>query len=137
MPEKITGKTEDRAKLNFEQLLAFVADKFPSCVIEKQVAAKSEDTGATEIHYERAINWQALGTLVGEELSSGQGTVGRELFGFVWAGKSEAAREANRVIDLTLRPCLAESLDWDNTGNLYIEGSSSPKDAARQLPWQG
>ena len=124
MPEKITGKTEDRAKLNFEQLLAFVADKFPSCVIEKQVAAKSEDTGATEIHYERAINWQALGTLVGEELSSGQGTVGRELFGFVWAGKSEAAREANRVIDLTLRPCLAESLDWDNTGNLYIEGDN-------------
>ena len=49
MPEKITGKTEDRAKLNFEQLLAFVAEKFPSCVIEKQVAEKNEPTGATEI----------------------------------------------------------------------------------------
>ena len=122
--EKITGKSEDRAKLNFEQLLAFVADKFPSCVIEKQVAEKSEDTGATEIHYKRAINWQALGTLVGEELSSGQGTVGRELFGFAWSGKNEAAREANRVIDMTLRPCPAESLDWDNTGNLYIEGDN-------------
>lgn len=124
MPEKITGKTEDRAKLNFEQLLAFVADKFPSCVIEKQVAETNEDTGATEIHYKRAINWQALGTLVGEELSSGQSAVGCELFGFVWAGKSKAAREANRMIDLTLRPCSAESLDWDNTGNLYIEGDN-------------
>ena len=124
MPEKIKGKSEDRAKLNFDQLLEFVAEKFPSCVIEKQVAETNEDTGAIEIRYKRAINWQALGTLVGEELSSGQCTVGRELFGFVWAGKNEAAREANRVIDLTLRPCPAESLDWDNTGNLYIEGDN-------------
>ena len=48
VPEKITGKTEDRAKLNFEQLLEFVAEKFPSCVIEKQVEETNEDTGATE-----------------------------------------------------------------------------------------
>ena len=124
VPEKITGKTEDRAKLNFAQLLGFVAEKFPSCVIEKQVEEKNEDTGATEIRYERAINWQALGTLVGTELSEEQGSARRELFGFAWSGKNEAAREANRVIDMTLRPCPAESLDWDNTGNLYIEGDN-------------
>ena len=124
MPEKITSKTEDRAKLNFEQLLEFVAEKFPSCVIEKQVEEANEDTGAAEIHYERAINWQALGNLVGTELSEEQGGARRELFGFVWSGKNEAAREANRVIDMTLRPCPAESLDWDNTGNLYIEGDN-------------
>ena len=124
MLEKITGKTEDRAKLNFNQLLEFVAEKFPSCVIEKQVEEKNEATGATEIRYERAINWQALGTLVGTELSEEQGSVRRELFGFAWSGKNEAAREANRVIDMTLRPCPAESLDWDNTGNLYIEGDN-------------
>ena len=124
MPEKITSKTEDRAKLNFEQLLEFVAEKFPSCVIEKQVEEKNEDTGATEIRYERAINWQALGALVGTELSEEQGSARRELFGFVWSGKNEAARESNRVIDMTLRPCPAESLDWDNTGNLYIEGDN-------------
>ena len=124
MPEKITGKTEDRAKLNFEQLLEFVAEKFPSCVIEKQTEEKNEDTGATEIRYERAINWQALGNLVGTELSEEQGSARRELFGFAWSGKNEAAREANRVIDMTLRPCPEESLDWDNTGNLYIEGDN-------------
>ena len=124
VPEKITGKTEDRAKLNFEQLLEFVTEKFPSCVIEKQEEEKNEDTGVTEIRYERAINWQALGTLVGTELSEEQGSVHRELFGFAWSGKNEAAREANRVIDMTLRPCPAESLDWDNTGNLYIEGDN-------------
>ena len=124
MPEKITGKTEDRAKLNFEQLLEFVAEKFPSCVIEKQVEEANEDTGAAEIHYERAINWQALGNLVGTELSEEQGSARRELFGFAWSGKNEAAREANRVIDMTLRPCPEESLDWDNTGNLYIEGDN-------------
>ena len=124
MPEKITGKTEDRAKLNFEQLLEFVSEKFPSCVIEKQVAEKNESTGVPEIRYERAINWQALGTLVGTELSEEQGSARRELFGFAWSGKNEAAREANRVIDMTLRPCPAESLDWDNTGNLYIEGDN-------------
>ena len=124
VPEKITGKTEDRAKLNFEQLLEFVTEKFPSCVIEKQVEEKNEATGATEIRYERAINWQALGTLVGTGLSEEQGIVRRELFGFAWSGKNEAAREANRVIDMTLRPCPAESLDWNNTGNLYIEGDN-------------
>ena len=124
MPEKITGKTEDRAKLNFEQLLEFVAEKFPSCVIEKQVEEANENTGAAEIRYERAINWQALGNLVGTELSEEQGSARRELFGFAWSGKNEAAREANRVIDMTLRPCPAESLDWDNTGNLYIEGDN-------------
>lgn len=47
-----------------------------------------------------------------------------EHYEFTWVGKKSAKIEANRPIRKTLRPCIEESKDWDNTENLYIEGDN-------------
>lgn len=47
-----------------------------------------------------------------------------EKFSFEWAGKRRAIAEAQKRSTGTLRPCPEESEDWDNTGNLYIEGDN-------------
>ena len=47
-----------------------------------------------------------------------------EKFSFEWAGKRRAIAEAQKRSTGTLRPCLEESEDWENTENLYIEGDN-------------
>lgn len=47
-----------------------------------------------------------------------------EVYEFTWVGKKEAIVEANRPIRATLRPYKEESVNWDTTGNLYIEGNN-------------
>ncbi len=49
---------------------------------------------------------------------------GREYYGFTWPGKSEAVIEAGRPVDKVLRPCVEESVNFAETGNLYIEGDN-------------
>lgn len=49
---------------------------------------------------------------------------GNEAYEFTWVGKKAAIVEANRPIRKTLRPCPGESVDWDTTQNLYIEGDN-------------
>ena len=47
-----------------------------------------------------------------------------EVYDFTWVGKRAAMREAAAPIRKTLRPCPEESVDWDITHNLYIEGDN-------------
>ncbi len=47
-----------------------------------------------------------------------------EKYKFEWKGKSECLRLAQKRSTATLRPCKEESVDFDNTGNLYIEGDN-------------
>lgn len=47
-----------------------------------------------------------------------------EHYEFTWVGKNAAKVEASRPIRKTLRPCIEESKDWNNTENLYIEGDN-------------
>lgn len=49
---------------------------------------------------------------------------GDEAYEFTWVGKKEAIVEANKPIRKTLRPCKEESVNWDSTENLYIEGDN-------------
>ena len=48
----------------------------------------------------------------------------RERYQFTWPGKQKARAEAIRAIDKTMRPCPEESVNWDTTENLYIEGDN-------------
>ena len=48
----------------------------------------------------------------------------QEKFSFEWAGKRRAIAEAQKRSTGTLRPCVEDSLDWDTTENLYIEGDN-------------
>ncbi|MBQ7221049.1 MAG: site-specific DNA-methyltransferase [Synergistaceae bacterium] len=51
-------------------------------------------------------------------------TEARELYAFTWPGKREAILEAGRPIDKVLRPCVEESVNFEATENLYIEGDN-------------
>lgn len=59
-----------------------------------------------------------------EQLLSTKVIEGDESYDFTWVGKKQAMVEANRPIRKTLRPCKEESVDWEKTENLYIEGDN-------------
>lgn len=59
-----------------------------------------------------------------EQLLSTKVIDGDESYDFTWVGKKQAMIEACKPIRKTLRPCREESVDWENTQNLYIEGDN-------------
>ena len=72
-----------------------------------------------EIVTEGKIHFKILKELLGEEVEEEE-----EYYRFTWAGKSQARREAHKPSTGTLRPAKEESLDWDTTQNMYIEGDN-------------
>ena len=72
-----------------------------------------------EIVTEDKIDFGILRRLLGEEIEYEE-----EIYRFTWAGKSQARKEAHKPSTGTLRPAKEESLCWDTTQNLYIEGDN-------------
>lgn len=66
------------------------------------------------------VDFEVLRELLGDAILDGD----EERFGFHWVGKQEAKRAAAEPIHKTLRPVVGESVDWDTTENLYIEGDN-------------
>ena len=83
---------------------------FPNCITETV-----DENGKPK----KAINFELL-----RQMLSGDVIEGDEAYEFTWVGKKAAIVEANKPIRKTLRPCKEESVDWDNTENLYIEGDN-------------
>ena len=67
---------------------------------------------------EGKVNFELLRSLLGDEV------FGDEAYEFTWVGKRAAISEAGKPVRKTLRPCMAESKNWDTTENLYIEGDN-------------
>ena len=88
-----------------------IAQLFPNCVTERL----GKD-GKPEL----AIDFEKLQA----ELSNEIITKGEERYQFTWPDKRAAVRLANTPTTMTLRPCREESVDFDNTQNLYIEGDN-------------
>ncbi len=72
-----------------------------------------------EVFKEGKIDWQELQATLGEHIDTEN-----ERFNFTWNGKSNARKEAQKPSTGTLRPAPEESVDWDTTQNLYIEGDN-------------
>ncbi|KQC09585.1 MAG: hypothetical protein APR54_03605 [Candidatus Cloacimonas sp. SDB] len=72
-----------------------------------------------EVFSEGKVQMEVLESLLGEYRETEQ-----ERYSFTWNGKAMARREAQKVSTGTLRPCPEESVDWDTTQNLYIEGDN-------------
>ncbi len=68
---------------------------------------------------EGKVNFDVLRQLLGDEVVSEQ-----EYYRFTWPGKHMARQEALKSSTGTLRPARQESVDWDKTQNLYIEGDN-------------
>lgn len=72
-----------------------------------------------EILAENKIDFKALQALLGKEIE-----VEDERYSFNWHGKAQARRLAQSPSTGTLRPCKEESVNWDSTQNLFIEGDN-------------
>ena len=72
-----------------------------------------------EVIKEGRVDFEALNDLLGN-----YGDTAEERFCLNWAGKANARREAQKRSTGTLRPCPEDSVDWDTTDNLYIEGDN-------------
>lgn len=88
-----------------------IAALFPHCVTER-----IGKNGTAEL----AIDFDKLRA----ELSNDALEDGEERYQFTWPDKRAASRLANEPVNLTLRPCREESVDFDTTENLYIEGDN-------------
>lgn len=84
----------------------------PSCITE----VKDSKTGSIK----HAVDFHVLRQLLGDSAVEDKA----EAYEFTWVGKQEARREAAKSITKTLRPVPEDSVDWDNTQNLYIEGDN-------------
>ena len=107
-PERLSLQSADGAQLNLDALYQIA----PSCFTE----AKDSKTGKIK----RVVNFDVLRQLLGDDTVEDA----TEAYEFNWVGKQEARAEVLRPINKTLRPVKEDSVDWDNTQNLYIEGDN-------------
>lgn len=105
-------ETPDLTSENIEKIAAL----FPNCITE--MLDEERSTPEKKV-YKRAVNFEMLKQMLSPDVVDGD-----EAYEFTWVGKKAAIVEANKPIRKTLRPCVAESKDWDNTENLYIEGDN-------------
>jgi len=95
--KKLNGKSKDIVKDNIDKLKRLFPDVF------------TED----------GIDFDALKGTLGEYVDDKE-----ERYQFTWHGKTQARRLAQTPSTGTLRPCKEESVNWDNTENLFIEGDN-------------
>ena len=105
--EKLKMQTADMAERNVELL----GQMFPNCLTE---------TINADGKLVRAIDFDKLRQELACEVVEGA----EERYQFTWPDKRAAIRLANAPTNKTLRPCREESVDFDTTGNLYIEGDN-------------
>jgi adenine-specific DNA-methyltransferase len=91
--------------------IARILELFPNCKTE----AKGED-GSVKL----AVDFDLLRQELAESIVEGP----QERYHLNWPGKREALLTANAPIAKTLRPCREESVDFDTTKNLFIEGDN-------------
>ena len=110
--DKLRMESPDLTAQNIDRIAAL----FPNCITE--MLDEEHSTPEKKV-YKRAINFELLKQMLSPDVVDGD-----EAYEFTWVGKKAAIVEANKPIRKTLRPCVAESKDWDTTENLYIEGDN-------------
>lgn len=105
---KLKMRTQNKADENYKKL----AELFPNAVTE----TIDETTGEVI----RAIDKDVLMQEINTHVVDGK----EERYQFTWPDKKKSVLLANSPIAETLRPCREESVDFDNTENLYIEGDN-------------
>lgn len=104
--DKMRMESVDMTAQNIDKIGAL----FPNCITE---------TVGEDGKMKKAINFDLL-----RQMLSGEVLEGDEAYEFTWVGKKAAIVEANKPIRKTLRPCKEDSVNWDTTENLYIEGDN-------------
>ena len=99
-------ETPDMTQKNIDK----ISQIFPNCITETK-----DENGKLK----KAVNFELLQQMLSDEIADKD-----EAYEFTWVGKKTAIVEANKPIRKTLRPCKEESVNWDTTENLYIEGDN-------------
>ena len=110
--DKLKMTTADGVQDNVEK----IALLFPNCVTETRDNNTGNNTGGL-VH---KVDFDKLR----QELSSSIVSDREERYQFTWPDKSKVILLANAPVNAALRPCREESVDFDNTKNLYIEGDN-------------
>ncbi len=110
--EKLNMHTQDITDVNVEK----IGKLFPNCLTEMIVG---KDQNGKDI-LGKGIDFDKLRQELSKNVVEGL----QERYQFTWPGKREAIRMANCPSNMTLRPDRESSVDFDNTGNLYIEGDN-------------
>lgn len=105
--DKLKMESQDIVGSNINK----IAQLFPNCVTER----KGKD-GKTEL----AIDFEKLQVELSDDIIG----EGEERYQFTWPDKRAANRLANTPTTMTLRPCREDSVDFDKTQNIYIEGDN-------------
>lgn len=104
--DKLKMGSIDTIAKNVEKIGAL----FPNCITET-----IDESGVPQ----KKINFELLRQMLSDDIVDGD-----EAYEFTWVGKKASIVEANKLLRKTLRPCPSESLNWDSTENLYIEGDN-------------
>lgn len=104
--DKMRMESVDMTAQNIEK----IGSLFPNCITET-----IDENGKGK----KVINFELLKQMLSSDVIDGD-----EAYEFTWVGKKASIVEANKPIRKTLRPCKEESVDRDNTENLYIEGDN-------------
>ena len=107
--EKMRMESMDIVAQNVEN----IGNLFPDCITEAR-----DENGKIQ----KVVDRDRLMQKFSHKIIGGGGTT--ERYEFTWVGKNTSRVEANTTTNKTLRPCIEESKDWDNTENLYIEGDN-------------
>lgn len=107
-PNRMKLQSADGAQLNLDALYQIA----PSCFTE----VADPDSGGVK----RVVNFDVLRQLLGDNAVEDA----PEAYEFNWVGKQAARAEVLKPIKKTLRPVKEDSVDWDNTQNIYIEGDN-------------
>ena len=104
--DKLKMQTADGVQDNISR----IAELFPECVTEV----------SNQMGVRRSIDFDKLRQLLSSDIVEGN----EERYQFTWPDKRKAILAANAPISATLRPCPEESVNFDTTQNLYIEGDN-------------
>lgn len=100
-------ETSDITQANIK----IIQEAFPQCVTEHE-----GNDGKIKL----AVDLKKLGDFLRDSFIEDE----EERYEFSWVGKRKAIKDANSISRMTLRPKKEESVQWDTTGNLYIEGDN-------------
>lgn len=94
---------------NNRRLIEFITENYPLCI------QNTEQDG----DFVKKINFKVLSQILSDSIIDGD-----EVYELSWVGKKATIVETNKPITKTLRPVCEDSVDWNSTANLYIEGDN-------------
>ena len=110
--DRLKMHSQDKARENIKK----IAELFPAALTEAVIGYKPDGSPIIE----RAIDFEVLRQELSEVIADDR----KERYQLSWPDKKKAMLLANAPTANTLRPCRGESVDFDGTGNLFIEGDN-------------